>query len=96
MKLTVIVPEVESCAVTRCGYNVGGDCRAKAITVGDITEPHCDTFFDSGPHTKVQGQAGVGACKMRSCRHNRDLECEAEAIQVETRGGQAECATYAP
>ncbi|MBC7171346.1 MAG: DUF1540 domain-containing protein [Polyangiaceae bacterium] len=95
MKLTVLVPEVSSCTATQCGYNVGGGCHAKAITVGDATHPHCDTFLASQQHTHARERAGVGACKMTACRYNRDLECGADSIRVEPHESHADCATFA-
>lgn len=95
MKLTVLVPEVSSCAATSCGYNVSGGCHAKAITVGDSEHPRCDTFMPQPTHTSSADAAGVGACKVSACRYNRDLECEAESIRVSVHQGHADCATFA-
>ena len=95
MKLNVLVPEVESCAVTRCGYNVDESCRARAITVGDGEHPACDTFLPRDDHARGPGHAGVGACKVEVCRHNRDLECSADAIRVGDHDGHADCKTFA-
>src|SRR5262245_36455858 len=41
MKLTVLMPEVKSCGVAGCGYNVDASCHARAITVGDGDNPGC-------------------------------------------------------
>lgn len=95
MKLTVLVPEVAGCTVDRCAYNAGGACHARAITVGDGDHPRCDTYLAHGAHTRATGKAGVGACKVTACRHNRELECEAEAIHVSTHSGHADCLTFA-
>lgn len=94
MKLEVLVPEIESCAASDCSYNAGGDCHARAITVGDHAHPQCDTHAVLGRHSGNRERAGVGACKVTSCRHNRDLECEAEAIRVVTHGDHADCDTF--
>jgi hypothetical protein len=93
-RLNVLVPEVDGCEVSACGYNVSGACHAKAITVGDGTHPRCDTFVPLVSHTHLTSTAGVGACKVTSCRHNQDLECMASAILVVTHDDHADCATF--
>lgn len=89
---------VQSCSVEHCAYNRGKRCHALAITVGDSIHPHCDTFCPSsgdlhgGDESAI---AGVGACKMASCLHNRDLICGAPAITVRHRGDDiVDCQTY--
>lgn len=95
MKLTVLVPAVNGCSVQRCGYNADGGCHARAITVGDGVHPKCDTYVEVTEHTSARSKAGVGACKVSGCRHNRDLECEAPFIQVTSHGDHADCSTFA-
>ncbi len=95
MKFSIEMPVVASCDVTRCAYNVEGDCHAKAITVGDGVHPGCDTFLGSERHTQDDvATAGVGACKVAICRHNRELECDARAIEVGSDDDEAACLTF--
>lgn len=95
MKKTLDIAEVSGCAATNCAYNVDGDCKAQAITVGDGVHPACDTFLPASErHSHSEGRAGVGACKVSACRHNRDFECYAEHIQVDIHEGHADCVTF--
>lgn len=97
MKFTIDMPDVSVCSVLSCAYNVGASCRAKAITVGDGLHPGCDTFTESRRHAHGDTPvAGVGACKVAVCRYNRDLECAAYSIRVDTEEGTNApyCATF--
>ena len=95
MKVTLDIAEVSGCAATQCAYNVGGDCKAQAITVGDGVHPACDTFIQAeSHHTDWTGHAGVAACKVSACRHNRDYECRADGIRVDRHDGHADCVTF--
>ncbi len=38
--------------------------------------------------------AGVGACKMSKCSHNKDYECIAQSVTVGMQKGQPDCLTY--
>lgn len=94
-KITIDMPVVGACAVTNCAYNVNKNCHAKAITVGDSTNPGCDTFFDGSKHSRnTQITAGVGACKVSICKYNNDYECMAESIQVDKQQNQVRCMTF--
>ncbi|MCW8127292.1 DUF1540 domain-containing protein [Microbulbifer halophilus] len=96
MIIATDMPEVAQCAATQCAYNTQSACHARAITIGDGSNPDCDTFFGSSEHTHSGRTAGVGACKMDDCVHNSDLECSADSIQVGTNGnGSVNCLTYA-
>jgi hypothetical protein len=71
-------------------------CHAKAITIGDSKVPECDTFFKSQTHNKDTTRiAGVGACKVSSCKHNIDFECAADKIAVGILKSKVNCITYA-
>ncbi|MCG8428636.1 MAG: DUF1540 domain-containing protein [Chromatiales bacterium] len=95
MKITIEMPSVSSCTVTDCAYNSGSACHARAITIGDGVHPGCDTFFGgAGTHTKNQAVAGVGACKVTSCRHNEDFECMTDNIVVGFAGNSVNCMTF--
>ena len=95
MKLQIEMPTVDECAVTHCAYNVSRSCQARAITVGDGIHPACDTYLPGTHHVTDRHQsAGVGACKVEACVHNRDLECEADAIRLTAHSGHADCATF--
>ncbi|MHC4740494.1 MAG: DUF1540 domain-containing protein, partial [Planctomycetota bacterium] len=37
------MPKVVKCDVTECAYNIDEECNAHAITIGDSTNPRCDT-----------------------------------------------------
>ena len=82
--LTIAMPTIAACAATNCSYTVDESCQARAITVGDGIHPGCDTFVQTSHRVPANSRvAGVGACKVEACRHNRDLECEAASIELE-------------
>jgi hypothetical protein len=87
---------VDTCAATACAYNLERKCHARAITIGDGAHPACDTFCELDHHVSAarSSPAGVGACKVEVCRHNRDLECEAPSIRLEQHSSHADCATF--
>ncbi len=92
------MPKIQNCAVPECSYNRDSQCHAIAITVGDSSVAHCDTFSKLGRKGGIEGlTGGVGACKMIDCKYNRDLECSADSgITVSQQNGQAECISFAP
>lgn len=95
-KMTIEMPIVSKCQVNECSYNASSRCHARAITVGDAEHPGCDTFIANGMHTGHQQQlAGIGACKTATCKHNEDLECMADSIQVGMIKNEANCMTFA-
>jgi Domain of Unknown Function (DUF1540) len=95
-KISVEMPLITKCMASDCAYNVNSNCHARAITVGDSTRPHCDTFLSGSSHIKqVKRIAGIGACKTASCKFNEDLECVAENIQVGMIKSKANCITFA-
>ncbi|HEY5926617.1 MAG TPA: DUF1540 domain-containing protein [Kofleriaceae bacterium] len=95
MRITIEMPKVEECDAIGCAYNVDRACHARAITVGHGVHPGCDTYLSSGQHVPDGPQcAGVGACKVAVCRHNRELECTAPSIRVGVRGDAGECGTF--
>ncbi|HEY8943151.1 MAG TPA: DUF1540 domain-containing protein [Polyangiaceae bacterium] len=96
MRLKIDLPIVSECSVTTCVYNSAQRCHAKAITVGDGDHPACDTFMASGAHARSATQAGVGACKVSSCKHNQDFECTAERVQIGNHQDHADCLTFEP
>lgn len=97
MKVTLDMPIVSGCDATDCAYNVERGCHARAITVGDGDSPRCDTFLGASSHTGMTSlTAGVGACKVSVCSHNRDFECMAADIGVGTAGGEVHCLTFSP
>ncbi|HVZ37628.1 MAG TPA: DUF1540 domain-containing protein [Polyangiaceae bacterium] len=95
MKVMVTLAEVSECSARECAFNDGGQCHAQAITVGDAVQPICDTFLAATEHSHRPAHAGVGACKVTSCRHNEAYGCAAEAIRVWVCGDSAQCSTYA-
>ena len=94
-KLTLEMPLVSKCSAAGCGYNLNQSCHAKAITIGDIINPECDTFFKSKVHSKdIKRIAGVGACKVQGCKNNIDFECTANAVDVGMVNESIKCLTY--
>lgn len=95
MKMTIAMPNVSSCGADKCVYNQFHKCHARAITIGDIQRPGCDTFFTGSEHVRnVKQIAGVGACKVSACSHNQDYECTADSIEVGFAGNEVVCMTY--
>ena len=95
MRVTLELPKVDECNATGCAYNVERTCHARAITIGHGIHPSCDTYLALGRHVADRNtSAGVGACKVEVCRHNKDLECTAASIRVEVRGDEGECGTF--
>ncbi|MGE5307813.1 MAG: DUF1540 domain-containing protein [Deltaproteobacteria bacterium] len=96
------IPVIRQCTVSKCAYNVDNQCHTPAITVGEGTEPVCDTFLcDVCVKTADKGgpkasNAFVGACKVAYCEHNRSLECAAGSIKVDVQKNKPECDTFAP
>jgi len=95
MEKLIEMTAVSLCDVTQCQYNGAQQCHAKAITIGDGVTPECDTFFRGNnsvdaPHIL----AGVGACKVRGCKFNDDLECTAEHVKIGYSGEEVRCLSY--
>jgi hypothetical protein len=89
------LPVISECSAESCAYNSDHTCHAAAVTIGDVSEPVCDTFMTAdvqGGEPSVTGR--VGACKMADCRHNDGLECHAPAIAVGSEQEQVDCLTY--
>ncbi len=94
-KICIQMPVVSECAATECAYNFNKNCQARAITVGDGTHPGCDTFFMGSGKAKGSGQiAGIGACKISSCKFNEGFECMTESISVCHVQNKVSCTTY--
>jgi hypothetical protein len=85
---------IAECSVTECAYNTGRACRAIAITVGNSDLPMCDTFHVAREHSAEHGHAGVGACKIAACLHNRQLECHAGNVLIGKLEARVRCITY--
>lgn len=94
-KMILEIPLVSHCEVSDCTYNVGDNCHARAITVGNGIHPGCDTFFTQGNHIQHAEQiAGIGACKVAGCKFNSDFECMTTSIKVGRVKSQATCMTF--
>lgn len=94
-KICLEMPVVTKCMASECAYNVGSNCHARAITIGDSIQPNCDTFTAGSRHIKSVNQiAGIGACKTAGCKFNNDLECMADSIRVEMVKNKANCMTF--
>ncbi len=96
MKVTMEMPLVKGCAMEECVFNIDKSCSTRAITVGDGATPQCDTFFVANKHTRQKHLAGVGACKVISCRYNNDYDCLADNIIVGHVRSLAKCQTFDP
>lgn len=95
-RICIEMPVISKCMVNQCAYNSNDNCNARAITVGDAKHPGCDTFVAGAHHIRQHSQsAGIGACKTEICKHNEDLECTADAIQVGMVKTRADCMTFA-
>lgn len=95
MKMTIDMPAIARCEVIDCAYNSGWSCHAHAITVGDGGAANCDTYLNSVSRRASPERAGVGACKVTQCQHNRDFACLAASVSVEMVGGRPQCSTCA-
>ncbi|MBL1275257.1 MAG: DUF1540 domain-containing protein [Ectothiorhodospiraceae bacterium] len=95
MKITLEMPDVSTCTITDCAYNVNEHCHARAITIGDGANPGCDTYLTASHHSRNSTRvAGVGACKVVSCRYNDDFECMSNHISVAMKAGEINCITF--
>lgn len=91
------MPSIMQCEEKECAFHRASKCHAFAITVGgpDDMRPNCDTFFKTATCCgKEEVLAGVGACKVLTCKFNELLLCLAPQVHVQVYNGQAECATY--
>lgn len=90
------MPKVNKCEVTQCCYNNAQQCHALAITVGDGVLAQCDTFTTACTVKAgdAAATAGVGACKVSVCVHNKNLECAAPSIVVGRGDQPADCLTF--
>ncbi|HEX5338496.1 MAG TPA: DUF1540 domain-containing protein [Gallionella sp.] len=94
-KITIEMPMVTKCMVDECSYNGSSKCHARAITIGDSIHPGCDTFLAGASlASKAKQVAGIGACKTAACKHNEDLECMAESVQIGMVRNEANCMTF--
>ncbi len=89
------MPKVSDCQAIECSYNIDCMCHALAITIGDGSNPQCDTFC----HYSSKGgdptcTGSVGACKVTSCMHNMSLECQSSGISVGYQSGEVDCLTF--
>ena len=91
------MPPIEQCEEKDCAFNRNSKCHAIAIQVGGPNDPrpNCDTFFRTKTECgKEEICAGVGSCKVLTCKFNELLECLAPLVNVQVYNGRAECATY--
>jgi hypothetical protein len=91
------MPPVMQCEAQECAFNRTAKCHAFAIQMGgphDV-QPKCDTFYKTKTECGKDGIiAGVGACKVLTCKFNELLACLAPRVNVRVYNGQAECATF--
>lgn len=80
-------PLVSVCEVSDCAYNLGSNCHARAITIGNGAHPGCDTFFSESHHIRKGEQiAGIGACKVASCQLTRAPSSSASVAMMRSMG----------
>lgn len=89
------IPLVLDCKVKGCSYNKDLMCHTMAITIGQGSDPMCDTYT----HMPIAGgmeevKPFVGACKMSDCAHNENLECAAKGVHVAMKHNQPDCLTF--
>lgn len=87
---------IEKCDATECAYNSDGFCHTLAVTIGDPRGcPDCSTFFvSSSKGGDQEATAGIGACKMASCRYNMQLECSAPSVSIGHAEEHVHCLTF--
>jgi len=89
------ISKVTKCDVAECAYNTEHGCHTPAITIGDASNPRCDTFCKSMVHGgETKCHATVGACKVAACSHNTELECQAPEISVGYQQKDPVCMTF--
>jgi len=89
--------EVTKCFVEDCAYNTDNCCHTIAITVGDGSNPQCDTFCQSSiPGGKAGCVAGIGACKVSVCKFNANLECTASGVSIGYKDNEPDCLSFQP
>ena len=89
--------KVAKCEVNDCAYNQDNRCHTMAVTIGDSTNPRCDTFCqESMQGGESSCTASVGACKVSCCTYNSGLECQAPEICVGYMGDDPDCLTFHP
>ena len=91
------MPPIMNCEATACAFNRESKCHALAINVGGPNDPrpNCDTFFKTRTRCgRDDALAGVGACKVLTCKFNELLMCLAPNVNIQVYREQAECATY--
>lgn len=94
-KVIAEMPIVSQCDITKCSFNMDRSCHAKAITIGDGSNPGCDTYFINSIHTRDKKRAaGVGACKVSDCKFNNVFECFADHIEVGILENEINCLTF--
>jgi len=88
--------KVDSCKVSECCYNEKSICHALAITVGGNGEhPECDTYCTKPTKGGDRAAtAGVGACKVDSCKYNESFECSAAQVMIGQAQDAADCLTF--
>ena len=89
--------KVIQCEVADCAYNADDMCHARAITVGDMANPRCDTYcMSSTKCSDMSCTACVGACKTAVCMFNDGLECDSSEVSVGYSENGVNCLTFAP
>lgn len=89
------MPLIVSCSGSHCSYNRDMTCNAMAVTIGEKGDAVCDTYYHGSRKIAYPETISfVGACKMESCRFNRNLECTAySGVSLVGRDGRVLCHT---
>jgi hypothetical protein len=87
-------PKIIDCTMGSCAYNMNSMCHAMSINVGG-SQPWCDTYIKSKEKGGVHDIIGdVGACKVKDCSHNENLECKANGVHIGKHTKHAFCMTF--
>lgn len=85
------VAAIKSCATTSCAYNASG-CTAYAVTIAGADKASCATFLTLDARGGLPtADSHVGACQRLECKHNENLMCSAEGIEI---SDAATCTSY--
>jgi len=58
--ISIEMPLVKRCDAEKCGFNKNNGCHAKAITIGDYTNPDFECFAESITVGLIEGKINGG------------------------------------
>jgi hypothetical protein len=87
--------KIRGCSMFTCAYNRDDMCHTAGITVGPHAE--CFTYVHASPLAGFPELKGIiGACQASNCKFNKNLECQAPAVDVAEHDRHADCDTFEP